>query len=94
MDPQTQYGMSLSDVSSIRNFTQSLVNDTQKYTNYLFSKMGYPQWLIGYAAQVWSAVQPYKPIMNHRSFVCGMLHYEDAPYNECKANGTTITTFN
>jgi len=56
LDPQVEYGLSLDNADSIRAFTHTLVNDTQKYTNYLFSKMGYPQWLITYAAQAYNMI--------------------------------------
>ena len=89
LDPQVEYGLSLDNADSIRAFTHTLVNDTQKYTNYLFSKMGYPQWLITYAAQAYNMIQPFKPIMNQKIFVCGMLHFENEPYQACKTANTT-----
>ncbi len=53
LDPQVKYGISLDNANSIRAFTQTLANDTDKYTNYLFSNMGYPEWLIYYASFVY-----------------------------------------
>ena len=54
--------------------------------------MGYPQWLIGYAAKAYNFIQPYKPIMNQKIFVCGMLHYENEPYEACKAGSNATFT--
>jgi len=82
-DPQQQYNISLGEVSTIRTFTQAMSTDIKLFGRYLFSKMGYPSWLVEVTSQVWQLAAPFTDVFNQKKFTCGMLYFEDTDYQLC-----------
>jgi hypothetical protein len=87
-DLQAKFGISLGNVSSIRAFQDRLATDLPLFSTYLFTKMGYPQWLVTLTAQVWQHVTSLGLIhlFDQRRFTCGMRHFEDQAYQECSTD--------
>jgi len=46
--------------------------------------MGYPDWLVKIAAQVWLQLRNYSNFFEQHRFTCSMLHFEDSSYQECE----------
>jgi hypothetical protein len=93
IDPQSRFNLSLSSTSSIREFTASLGSSLPLFGDYLFTKMGYPEWMVQIISPVWQLAMPYIGLFDHHKFVCGMLHFEDLQYQQCtQANGRQVSS--
>jgi len=58
------YGITLSDPSSIRDFTKAISIDSEKFSYYLFSKMGYSDYYITLAQQAFKLIEPFVDIFD------------------------------
>ncbi|TNV78371.1 hypothetical protein FGO68_gene16121 [Halteria grandinella] len=85
LDIQQSFNITLGNAPSIRAFQSSLKNDTDKYTHYLFAKMGYADWLIKIAQGLIVKAWAYSKVFDQKSFVCGMENYESEGYQACLA---------
>ena len=81
-------------MSSIRAFQDQLATDLPLFSTYLFTKMGYPQWLVTLTAQVWQHLTSMGllHLFDQRRFTCGMRHFEDQAYQECSSAASQTFT--
>ena len=68
----------------MRALATRLASDEKAYTHYLFSKMGYPDYLIALARTALHYAQKQGSLVfDQKRFVCGMQHFESSSFQAC-----------